>query len=184
MSNNKIFYHKWNSNNSLFAFFIGHNDIKLIRRNNIEIDISSIINGLFNIINNLYDVGARNILILELLPVYIGPIKDTCYKNLKKEDILMFNNYIKINAKKFFNEHYNTNIIIYNTLERVENIIDNCNMFGFKNCTHAYRMVWRNRTENIRDYFWNNSHLSEKGNKILTNDIDNILWSLNKKKRN
>ncbi|KAG4083687.1 hypothetical protein H8356DRAFT_1283757 [Neocallimastix lanati (nom. inval.)] len=179
MLNNKFFYQKWNSNNSLFVIFTGHNDMKKVRRENIEMDISNITNGFFNIIEDLYNVGARNILIFELLPVYRGPARYRFYKKVKKEDVLMFNNYIKINAKNFFNKHSNANIIIYNILERVENIIDNCYMFGFKDCTNAYK---NNETENIRDYLWKNSHLSEQGNKILTNDIDSILSSLNEEK--
>jgi len=203
MINKKIFYQKWNSYNSLFAIFIGHNDINEVRREYIEMDIRSIVNGIFNIVEDLYDAGARNILIFELLPVYRGPARNTAYKKLKKEDVLMFNNYIKINSKKFFNEHSNTNIIIYNTLKRGEYIIDHCHKFGFKDCTNAYKMVMsknenrknknknrkykkkikKNKTKSINDFFWNDSHLTEKGNKILTNDIDIILSTISKKKK-
>ena len=170
MSKNKKFYRNWNSINSLFIFWLGHNDLKCLYRKNTKSEIDEITTELFNVIEKIYEVGARNILFLEIQPQHINP-----YKQSKKEDVLMYNNNIKVKAKNFFKKHLNTNITVYNTFKKIEEIMANCDFFGFKDCVSA----WQNNKKNkMEDYLWINNHLSEKGNKILSDDINDILTSL------
>jgi len=172
MSKGKIFYNKWNSNNSLFVIWIGNNDIKYLYRNNMKMEIDVITYELFNIIEKIYDLGARNILILKLLPIYRAPT----YRGKKKKEVQIFNINIKSKSEKFFNKHLNSNLIIYNTVEIFEDIINNCNKYKFKDCIHA----WTNNEEKkIKEYFWINSHISDLGNKILSNNINDLLSSIN-----
>jgi len=170
MSKDKKFYQNWNSINSLFVIGSGHNDHKCLYRKKTTFEIDKITTELFNLIEKIYEVGARNFLILEIQPQHINPLKQS-----KKEDILMYNNKIIVKAKNFFKKHLNTNITVYNTFKKIEEIMANCDFFGFKDCVSA----WQNNKKNkMEDYLWINNHLSEKGNKILSDDINDILTSL------
>ncbi len=60
MSEGKQFNKIWNKDNSLFAFWIGNIDINQLFRKNTTAEIDEIT------INKMYDIGARNILILTI----------------------------------------------------------------------------------------------------------------------
>jgi len=82
-----------------------------------DLEIDTTTTELFNTIEELYKVGARNILILEIL----------C-KKISNNGII-FNNNIKLKAEKFFNKHIDTNLIINSTTDKIENIIKKCGMY-------------------------------------------------------
>jgi hypothetical protein len=68
MSENKRFYNSWNKNNSLFAFWIGNIDnhqlYKKKKNKIVTIEIDEITDTYFEVINKIYNIGVRNILIL------------------------------------------------------------------------------------------------------------------------
>jgi len=184
MSEGKKFYKVWNKTNSLFAFWFGACDIGYRKNGTLD----EIIDNLFNIISKIYDIGARNILILEAPPIYRNPFRSKFYKEKKctyencdqiKNDVYIFNNNIIKNSKIFFDKYSDTNIIIYDTVSKFENIISECNMYKFKNCTHAWSSVKNRNKNNINEYFWANSHLTSLANKYIAKDINDLLNSLN-----
>ncbi|ORY63645.1 hypothetical protein LY90DRAFT_505306 [Neocallimastix californiae] len=190
----KLFYEKttfekkslneWNSYNTLFVIYIGTNDIYHINhkcknehsifctKNNKSVidNINNIIDIIFNIIYKLYNIGARNILIFTISP------KRYILNNYLKNDVLNFNNNIIEKSKYFFKKHSDINFIIYNTADKFKDIISNCNMYKLKNCTNMWKL---NKEDNLSDYLWFDSHLTDHGNKILAEDINYLLSSLN-----
>jgi len=173
MSKETKFYNMWNKNNSLFAIWIGNIDIwSLIIGENEKIEIDKITNKLFEIINEMYNVGARNILIFNVFSrIYI--LNKNHYI---KDNIQIFNNNIIKKSEKFFKNHPDTNIIIYNTIEKLDEIVSNCEIYKLKDCNNMWK---ENKKNNIKDYFWINSHMSDLGNKIMAEDINNLLNSIN-----
>jgi len=185
MIKGKKFCNTWNENNSLFAFWFGTIDIGF--RNHNYKTIEELSENFFNLIKRMYDYGLRNILILSAPPLYIIPshrnfskcrgISDeNCIKFLKNE-VLTFNDEIIAKSNIFFNKHTDINLIYYSTVDIFENIISNCNEYKFKDCINTWG---RNKKKNVNDYFWANSHISDLANKILAENINNLLSSLNK----
>lgn len=181
MSHGKKFDNVWNKDNSLFAIWIGTLDVVHLNRKNATIEIDEITDSLFNIINKIYDVGARNFLIFEVFPLYLNPYNLNGKHNYFKNYVLEFNNNILKKSKILFEKYSDINIIIYNTVKKFENIIFNCKKYKFKDCRHA----WNNKNKkkkkySINKYFWNNSHITYSGNKLLAKDINDLLNLLNK----
>ncbi|ORX42383.1 hypothetical protein BCR36DRAFT_337550 [Piromyces finnis] len=163
MSKGKPFSNKWNSKNSLFAIFMGFNDIFSKEKN-----IDLIINKYYNIIGEMYNAGARNILIFKSIPLCKAckVDKDTLSSFEK------FNDLIEKKGIEFFEKHPDSNIIIYDAAEFCEDISNNCSHYGFKNCDS--RWTW-NQKDKMKYYFWKNSHMTSLGNKHLANNINEIL---------
>ena len=194
MKQYKLFYEKttcekkllneWNSYNSLFAIYIGTNDIFHINhkceneysnfctKNNKSVidNIKDITDIIFNIIYKLYNIGAKNISILTLSP------RSYILNNYLKNNVLSFNYNIIDKSKYIFEKHSDINFIIYNTADKFRDVISNCNMYKLKDCTNMWKL---NKNNNLTDYFWFDSHLTDHGNKILAEDINYLLYSLN-----
>jgi len=182
MSEGKQFYNVWNKDNSLFTFWFGACDIGYRKYGSID----EVTDNLFNIINKIYEVGARNILIFGSPPIYRNPYRSIFYKNKGcskkdcnyiKNEVLTFNYNVVNKMKMFFEKYSDTNMFFYSTVEKFEEIIFKCKKYGFKDCINAWGY---NKQKNINDYFWANSHISFKANKYLANDINEFLRSLNK----
>jgi len=172
MSEGKQFEKIWNKNNSLFAFWIGNIDIHQLYRKNVTIEIDKITNKLFESINKMYDVGARNILILNIFNKGCILNKNHFLKN----DVLEFNNNVLKRSEDFFKKHSDSNFIIYKANNKLANIYSNCKEYKFEDCTNMWE---KNKEKNISIYLWVNSHLTDRGNKILAEDINNLLNSIN-----
>ncbi|KAG4084997.1 hypothetical protein H8356DRAFT_1435713 [Neocallimastix lanati (nom. inval.)] len=183
MSKGKQFSNVWNKYNSLYVFWFGTCDIGWrIKGTNLEI-----IENLFNVIKRIYDIGARNILILGAPPLYRIPNRksynkckdvsdDDCIEILKKE-VSQFNNEIIKISKIFFKKYSKVNLIYYSTVNIFEDIIKNCYEYGFKECINSWG---GNKKKNVSDYFWANSHISDPAKKILSENINELLNSLSK----
>jgi len=182
MSKGKKFSNVWNKKNSLFAFWIGNNDVKSIQYKNVTKKIDEVTNDLFNIIYKLYNNGARNIIIFKTIPTYKDPYaSEKKYKNNNlKSNILTFNNNLIEKSKLFFKKYSDINLIIYNTIDTFEEIISNCTKYKFKDCIHGWIMDKNKTDTNFNDYFWINTHISELANKYLVMDINYLLNSINK----
>lgn len=185
MSNGKKYFNEWNKYNTLIAIFMGTNDVHHLNqkckseqsifcaKNNktINENINNITDIIFEIINKFYNIRARNILILTPLnKPYIFNINHYSTNNTS-----IFNNNMINKSIQFFEKHNDTNFIIYNPNNEIKNIVTNCNKYNFKDCKN----MWKdNKTDNLTDYLWVDSHLSEVGNKYLTEDINDLLNSL------
>jgi len=176
MSERKKFNEIWNNNNTLFAFWIGNIDIHQLYRKNVTTEIDKITDKLFESINKMYNVGARNILILNIFNMGCIINKSHYLRN----DVLEFNNNVIKKSENFFKKHSDTNFIIYKANNKLDDIFSNCKKYNFKDCTN----MWiNNKKKNSKDYLWINSHLTDPGNKILAEDINNLLNSINNKEK-
>jgi len=171
MSKGKIFGNSWNKTNSLFALWIGNNDIINLFRNNVAREIDEITDNLFDIINKMYEDGARNFLILLIFQ------KDCIINKYCSiiNDIFSFNDNIIKKSNLLFKKYSDLNIIIYNTNKKFKEIVSNCILYKFEDC---FKNWMENKNENIEDYFWINSHISDPGNKVFAEDINKLLNSL------
>jgi len=188
MTYGKKYFNEWTSDNTLIAIHIGTNDISHLKtkcknkdsifctRSNkpINENIDDTIEVLFNLIDKLYDDGARNLLLFTISPWYY--ILNKNHSN--KRNILRYNNSIKQRGKQFFEKHSDVNLIIYNTIDKLSDIYSNCTKYKFKDCNHMWKFV-EHKKYNISDYLWADSHLSYPANKILAEDINSILNSIN-----
>jgi len=138
----------------------------------VTIEIDEITDKLFESINKMYDVGAKNILILSIFNKNCV-LNNSHYLN---DDIIRFNNNIIKKSEQLFNEHLDFNFIIYNAFGKLKDIYSNCNMYNFKDCNNMWK---NNKKNNLTDYLWFDSHLTDHGNKILAEDINDLLNSLN-----
>ena len=182
MSEGKQFSNEWNKYNSLYVFWFGSCDIAWrIKGTNLEI-----IKNLFSVIKKIYDVGARNIMILGAPPLYKVPLRKKYYpcKGISDGDCIeilikevsQFNDGIIKSSKIFFKKYSNVNLIYYSTVNIFEHIIKNCYKYGFKDCLNSWG---GNKKKNVSDYFWANSHISYSANKILAENINEFLKSIN-----
>ena len=92
----------------------------------------------------------------------------------------MFNSLLIKESEKLFEEYKDINIIIYNTNEEYRYIINNYEKFYFVSGTKIYESCEKPCKENSSDYFWkDHTHITEKGNIIIANNIDELLKSIN-----
>jgi len=181
MSNGKRFNNVWNENNSLFVFWFGANDVNVLNQEVFD----EVITDLFNIINKIYNIGGRNLLLFGAFPIHKNPLRASWYKHKNctiddcsviKNEVSTFNNKIIEKGKIFFEKYKDVNIIYYSTVDIIEHIISNCNRYEFKNCINAWKF---NKKNNLHEYFWVDSHISSRANKILAKNINDLLKSLN-----
>jgi len=180
MSEHKKFYNLWNKNDSLFIFWFGAIDIGFRKQGTID----EITESLFNIINKIYDIGAKNILILGAPPLYLSPLRSINYKakncsnedcSTIKNDVIMYNKIILEKSKIFFENHSDVNLIYYSTIDLFDEIINHCDKYKFKDCIHAWGHY---KKKPIEDFFWADAHMTYKANKILAEDIEFLLKSI------
>jgi len=185
---------KWKGSNTLFAIHLGSNDIKVVylKKSNYNGDpdyaeyvnnnkpvnenIENIIRILFNNIKKIYVNGGRNFLIFNIPPLELANVSAKRKKNYKS-GIPIFNSLLKKEAKNFFEDYNDVNIIIYDLNEKYRNIINNFEDYNFVSGKEMY-ISHKNETD-INKYFWrDNTHLTEKGNIIIAESIDALLKSL------
>jgi len=196
MSYGKKLYDKWNGNNTLFGIRMGSNDIwdlhnycnitlnindYCVKNNNkIYENMDDIITIIYDKIEKMYEIGGKNFMVMNLPPFDLSP------KNLNKKfeflmnEIAYFNSLLSEKAKYIFNKYKDINIIIYNINEEYRYIMKEYKSFNF---TSGSEMYIQNKNNNPDKYFWNDyTHLTEKGNEILAEDINDLLQSLNENK--
>jgi len=180
MSKGRKFGDQWKSNNTLFAYWLGCNDIRNVFREPhiTPLLFNQIHETMFNIFNSLYMNGARNFLIINIPPLDKAPLNESGKYNYYKDDVESFNNeYIKY-SKNFFKKHPSVNIIIYNAKEEYEYVMNNYKSFNLISGNSRWSAY---KNLDLKYFFWHDhSHLSYTGNKILAEDMHSLLISLNK----
>ncbi|ORX43060.1 hypothetical protein BCR36DRAFT_586872 [Piromyces finnis] len=163
------FSNRWNYQDSLFATNLGFNDVKpefLFENHNKTLDIESFSESYFKVIEDLYNAGARNFLIFKIYPYCKACRFDNKYL------MEYFNNLLEIKGIEFFENHPDTNIFIYNTEEFCDDVYKNCRNYGFKNC--KTRWNW-NKKKYMNNYFWRDTHITSLGNKLMAQNINDLL---------
>ena len=187
-----------NDKNTLFAIHLGSNDVYDVylkkseykgRPEYIEYvnndkspneNIADIINVMFEQIRKIYSIGGRNFLIFNIPPLDLADVNKVRNKNYK-EAITLFNSLLVKESEKLFEEYRDINIIIYNANEEYRYIINNYEEFDFISGTQIYKLCEKLCEISFNKYFWNDhTHITEKGNRIIANSINELLKSLNK----
>lgn len=165
------FSNKWESTKAIFIIWIGSNDIIHIKNNR---QLIKKINSIqFDIIEKLYNLGARNFIIFTLSPVDRAPYNLNGKINYLKNEVAYFNDLIKLNSKNLYEKLPGLNIFIYDIYQRFYEIINNCKKFNFKDCVNPWDM---NKENSIKKYFWKDwTHTTWKTNKLIAKDLNNIL---------
>ena len=182
MSNGKKYFSKWKSNNTLFTVYMGSNDIFDVQwvNNNktINENLNDIIDILFDKIENAYNIGIRNYLIMNLCPFDKAPLNANHKYKYIKSYIHYFNSLLVKNAEYLFNKYKDINIIIFDTNKEYNYIINHYKNYNFKSGTEAWSPS--HRDDLLDNYFWRDfTHISNKANKILAEDINDFLNSIN-----
>ncbi len=180
MTEGKKFSKNWNSNSSLFAFWFGSNDIRNINRktSNVTTILENIENSLFNSIETIYQNGARNFLFLNVPPIDMYPLNLNGKRNYFKDDVAHFNKAFDDFAKNFYERHKDANVILYNIESEYRHIIDNCSDFNFLDCRNNWLLY--KKTQKLESFLWRDtSHLSYNGNKVIAEDMNDLLKSIN-----
>ena len=182
MSKGKKFDKQWNSNNSLFGIYIGSNDIYDINfietnQNVLEL-LEQIINVVFNITEKMYENGARNFIFINIAPLDEAPINSNGKYSYFKDEIFYYNKLLNIKSENLFNKYNDINIIVYNNNNEYKYIMENYRNFEFLSGKKGW---FYNKTIDQNEFFWRDAtHITNKGNKIIAEDINDLLFSLNK----
>lgn len=117
---------------------------------------------------------------MKVLPIYKTPMNLNKETDYLKHDVFYFNDMIINYSKMFYHNHTDSNLIVYNTVEKYENVINNCIKYNLKECKQSWKKN-KYRNKNIKNYFWiDQSHLTFLGNKILAKSINDLLNLINK----
>ncbi|ORY46733.1 hypothetical protein LY90DRAFT_509184 [Neocallimastix californiae] len=185
MSQGKKYFNQWNSNNTLFSIYMGSNDIKDINfiNNNrtINENINYIVDIIFNKIECVKEIGGNNFLVINIPPFELAPINSKNKYNYFKDEIFYFNNLLNKKAEELYIKYKDINIIIYNINNEYKYIMKNYKKYNFISCNDAWKLSENKVFSKLDQYFWrDNTHISNKANRIIAEDINELLISLNK----
>jgi len=164
----------------LFAIWMGSNDIRSMNRTtpNKEEIYDRVMEVMFKMVDELYQEGARNLLIINVPPLEKIPFNDDGRLNEVSVDVNYMNSLYLKNIQTFAESHSDANIFLYDIHRRFNEVINNCKLYKFRDC----RSDWRNhRKKSIKLYFWADySHPTYRANKFFSYDIHNFLTSIQK----
>jgi len=166
----------------LFAIWIGSNDIRSMDRKiqNKEEIYDRIMIEMFKMIDVLYQKGARNLLIINVPPLEKIPFNKDGSFNEVSVDVDYMNNLLSKNIQSFADTHSDTNIFLYDIHHRINEIINHCTQYKFKDCRSDWR---KHKIESIKLYFWSDlSHPTYQANEFFSNDIHGFLTITSKLK--
>lgn len=155
----------WSSNSSIFATWIGINDINwcsLLFTRTPDVPFSeclpSRMDSYFNLMENLYTTGARNFFFVNMPPLQRAPM---VFEHGQKiidnfaEGVELFNNHLLPHyVQNFTAMHPGSRAIVYDAHTFFARILDNPTWYGFKDnkcysCIGCY---------NVTGCFWSNNY--------------------------
>ncbi|ORX83937.1 hypothetical protein BCR32DRAFT_266662 [Anaeromyces robustus] len=186
MPKGKIYSNYWTGENTLFAFWLGTNDIMNLNRtlippNKINRTLETLNDIFMTSIEDFYITGARNFLFLNVqsideIPKYFSEPKLKYDFDL---DVDYFNKYFIHQCQNFHDYHIDTNIFIYNIKDEIRYIMDHYKDYNYigKNFTYDGRKNIENGlNKSIEEFIWTDElHTTYKTNKIFSVDIDELL---------
>lgn len=181
MSPGKKYYDKWNSTDTLFAIYMGSNDVGHVNnlKNNktVNENLDDILNIFFDKVEKIYQIGGKNLMIIMVSPLDLAPVSPKS-KQIYSANIQYFNCKLIEKSKELYNKYEDINIIVYDTNGEYKFIMKNYKKFNFISVTDMWKS---NRSSKLDNFFWrDNTHISNKANAILAEDIDSLLNSINK----
>ncbi|CCO28298.1 hypothetical protein BN14_02293 [Rhizoctonia solani AG-1 IB] len=129
----KPWYAPWTASDSLFACFIGINDL------NTQAPINPTISELFDLHENLYHVGARNFLFISVPPIDRAPfgIEPTLGSRVD-----LWNARLKRAARALQARHSDISIFFYDAWALYNELLDNPEKYGFSDTTTVGGSFW------------------------------------------
>ncbi|TDL24975.1 hypothetical protein BD410DRAFT_820166 [Rickenella mellea] len=163
----------WNSDDSLFAFWIGINDVgnsfgwTNITQKGFH---KTLMDRLFSQVEDLYSKGARSFLFLTVPPTDRAPLlieQGTASTKLIKKALKDYNSQLKSSVKDFQKAHKDLDqVLVFDTVPVFNTLLDNADTFGFVNIT-GFCEAYQNGTPSpttqvpgcapVSSYFWLNS---------------------------
>ncbi|CAL1705455.1 unnamed protein product [Somion occarium] len=163
----------WNASNSLFAFWIGINDVgNSFGWTNVTSQSDfhrTLMRRLFGQVDSLFQSGARQFLFLTVPPTNRAPLLiDQGPKAVASITFALadFNNQLAANVKNFQQRHRGVTASVFDTRPIFNTLLDHADTFGFVNVT-GFCEAYQNGTPDINtqippcapvsSYFWLNS---------------------------
>jgi phospholipase/lecithinase/hemolysin len=164
---------QWASNNTLFAIWIGINDVgnSFSWTNTTQSAFNTVLmNRLDTQLEELYGSGARNFLFLTVPPTNRAPLivqQGTQAISSITADLANYNSQLRSTAARFAKRHRDIDTsLVFDAAAVFNTLLDNAATFGFKNTTgfcDAYQNGTPSQTTEIlpcapvTNYFWLNS---------------------------
>ncbi|KAG8808638.1 hypothetical protein FRC17_003860, partial [Serendipita sp. 399] len=133
----KTYFGGWTSSNALFSFWIGINDIGSTYQNGSGTN-NSLLNRYFQLVQQLYDVGARNFLFLSVPPVYRTPLmlqQSASTRNQEKTVIDDYNSKLAARAADFVTSHPGATTRVFDPTSTINAILDSPSSYGLQDST-------------------------------------------------
>ncbi|KAG9318919.1 carbohydrate esterase family 16 protein [Chiua virens] len=164
---------QWNGTNSLFAMWIGINDVgNSVGWTNITQFqfYGTLMDRLFSQVDNLYDAGARNFLFLTVPPTNRAPLfleQGPQAAAQMDTDIMNYNTQLTQSVRDFEQNHTDLgSVTVFDTQRIFNTLLDEWQTFGFVNVT-GYCAAYENGTPTstyqvegcapVSSYFWLNT---------------------------
>jgi phospholipase/lecithinase/hemolysin len=161
----------WTSSNSLFAIWIGVNDIgnSWYQSGDRAAFSDTLLNALFALVDKLYGVGARNFLFLNVPSIYRSPAMlnaDQWSRDTEKAVIKTHNQKYAAKVASWKASHSGVRTWLYDTDASFNKLLDSPTTYGFKDAT-SYGQ---------NGSFWfNDYHPGVLANDYLAKDVDALL---------
>lgn len=131
----KQYYPGWKSSNSLFSFWIGINDINIsYTRNGSYTEFDKVLlNRYFELVQSIYNVGARDFLFLTIPPVERTPFMLTtpvANRTLEHEVIADYNQQLLRKVSSFAASHRDVTVKVYDTRPIFNAVLDHPSNYG------------------------------------------------------
>ncbi|TFY78622.1 hypothetical protein EWM64_g5392 [Hericium alpestre] len=183
---------QWSSDNSLFAIWIGINDVgdSFAWTNVTQIGFHKVLMAkLFGQVEDLYEKGARSFLFLTVPPTNRAPLIIEQGRNASAQIALAladYNSQLKENVRAFQAKHHDLDQVnVFDTQPVFNTLLDNANTFGFVNST-GFCEAYQNGTPDVTtqvagcapvsSYFWLNTlHPLFTVHNILAHAISTVL---------
>jgi len=181
MSTGRRYANNWNGNNTIFAFWLGTNDISNLNhtvypQTAINQTLDAMGDIFFTTIKGFYNTGARNFLIFNVQSLNELP---NANKAVNFDDgVKHYNEYMLKLSKDFTTKYTDSNIIVYNMMEEIRYIQNHYKDYGFIGSDD----FWYGKNlpeEEVTKYIWADTlHTSCKTNSIFSEDVNKYLISL------
>ncbi|ORX76943.1 hypothetical protein BCR32DRAFT_196619, partial [Anaeromyces robustus] len=169
-------YSNWDGESSLFIVWFGINDIngksRITKKTSSEVD-ELITTSMFNMVNDMYDNGAKNFMFIYVPPMEKFPAYINNRNTNIKTEVINFNENLNKFAKNFQATHLDTNVLVYNSYDEFNYIMENKNEYNIEDITYECKV---NNYQICETYFWmDDFHPTQTIHKYLAEDINEFL---------
>lgn len=169
---------QWNSDNSIFASWISINDINWCSSlfsslpSNFSSCLPPRLDMYFDLMDGLYDTGARNYFFVNMPPLFRAPMVtengEAIIENYK-EGVTLFNEHLFPEYVEIFTSTHNgVNTVIYDAFSLFNEILDNPAWYGFKD-NSSYTCI--GCTNGTGDFWSNNYHPTTDVHERIARDM-------------